>query len=188
MSRTNQKGRVSAEAQSTEYNSDVYEQAPPESHSYAKVAEFNSSTFKLGVAEVIKRVGVANHPDDMPQDFWPFEHTHIFRTRDSEGKELHTSASIGGHFHVIELEPHKDGDSKPPVIKSVSGPMVMVTKKIKGKRRQVPAPLNDYDTHTHKISYIRTDKIQARKHNAVAAMVEAQEAMKGAPPAGAAEM
>ena len=171
----------------TSFNSDIYEKLPPETHNFSKVTEFFSSTFKLGVAQVMKRIGVATHPDDAPQDFWPFEHTHIFRTRDSEGNELHTSASIGGHFHIVEYEKGND-DSKPPVIKSISEPMIMGVKKVKGRRVQTPVPMNDYDFHTHKISYIRTDKVQARKHNTLAAMVEAQEATKGAPPAGAAEL
>jgi hypothetical protein len=172
---------------------DIYETAAPTEHSFSKVQEFNSSTFKLSVAPVLKRIGMATHPDDNPQDFYDFEHTHIFRTRDSEGKKLNTTASIGGHFHLVEYEDQKDDkgntdESKPPKVKSISGPMVLVTKKIRGRKQQVAVPMNDYDHHTHKISYIRTDKVQARKHNVVAAMVEAQEAQKGAPPAGASEM
>jgi len=158
-------------------------------HSFSKLQEFKSSMFKLMPAPVLKRIGLANHPDENPQDFYPFEHTHVYRTYDSDGKQLAQSAAIGGHFHIVKLKPQGPGeDNLVPEIESISPPMVMSVKKIKGRRQQVAVELNDYDFHTHEAEYIRTDLVQARKHNVVAAMVEAQEAQKGAPPAGAGEM
>lgn len=158
-------------------------------HSFSKMQEFKSSMFKLMPSPVVKRIGLSNHPDENPQDFYPFEHTHVFRTFDSDGKQLHQSAAIGGHFHIITLKPQGAGEENlVPEIESISPPMVMTVKKIKGRRQPVATPLNDYDFHTHDVEYIRTDLVQARKHNVVAAMVEAQEAQKGAPPAGAGEM
>jgi hypothetical protein len=87
---------------------------------------------------------------------------------------------------VIEWEDNKDPEA-PPVIKSVSGPMVMGKQKIKGRIVSVPVPANDYDDHTHDVEYIRSAKISFSTTNVEAAKVMAFEASKTAPIPGVRE-
>lgn len=144
--------------------------------------------FKLTVAKVIKYEGwdeQNEHPDEHPSKFSHWEHTHPFRTYDKKGSKITTSTPIGGHFHVVEWEGGEDG--KTPIIKSVSGPMVMGKKRIKGKMVQVPVPANDYDDHTHDIEYIRSSEIIVQATNVEAAKVIAWEANKTAPIPGVQE-
>lgn len=153
----------------------------------SKTAEVFSDLYKLEVAPVIKNVGTAEKYEDDPSSFVEFEHTHPFRTRDSDGKFLSRSSSIGGHHHVLELEPNPKGSDHPPVVKSCSPPMKLVRKKIKGQWQVVDEPANDYDDHTHEVTYIRSDKTQARVQNIEAQKVIAFIGAKGSAVAGVVE-
>lgn len=152
--------------------------------SFTKTKKIVSDVFKLKSAEVIKQVGIAKHPDENPDDFRPFDHTHIFRTFDSDGKRHERCCSTAGHFHDIEWEYDKNNI---PVIKSVSGPMVMGKSRVKGRHVQVSKPANSYDDHTHDFDYLQSHEVQARRSNIEAAKVVAFEAQKGAAPKGAIE-
>lgn len=162
----------------------------PKARVFTHTVEAFSDLFKLEVAKVIKNHGVhvsGKTPDTDPEDFKAWEHTHPFRTRDSDGKSLNTSASISGHFHVVETAPNPEGAELPPIILSCSGPMIMGRTKKNGKWVQSPIPLNDYDDHTHEVTYVQSHKIQAREINIEAAAVIARVAQKGAPIAGVTE-
>lgn len=111
------------------------------------------------------------------------EHTHFFHTVDSNGKALNESATIGGHFHIIETEPTAPG--QPPKIISVSGPKKWAKKEIApGKYKKVAVDLSEYDNHTHDIEYRYSEEIQVRKSNPQAVQVQTSEAQKLAPPPG----
>lgn len=142
--------------------------------------------FKLMVAKVIKYEGwdeSNEHPDTHPQKFSTWEHTHPFRTYDKKGDKLTMCTPIGGHFHLVEWEDNADPEA-PPVIKSISGPMVMGKEKVRGRIVSKPVPANDYDDHTHDWEYLRSAKIEVGSVNVEAAAVIAREAAKTAPVQG----
>lgn len=131
--------------------------------------------FKLMSAKVIKHDSGATegaHPEAQSNEFTSYEHTHPFRTLDKQGRVQDKCVPIAGHFHLVELEPNTNPD-EPPVIKSVSPPMVMGTRKINGRVQQVPVPANEYDFHTHDVEYIRSGNFEASKLNVEAASVVA---------------
>lgn len=151
--------------------------------------EVFTDLFKLMSATVIKYEGwdeANEHPETHPNKFSHWEHTHPFRTYDKKGDRMKTCTPIGGHFHIVEWEDNADPEA-PPVIKSVSGPMVMQKQKIKGRIQMVPVPVNDFDDHTHDVEYIRSGKIQFSTTNVEAAKVVAFEASKTAPLQGVTE-
>lgn len=153
--------------------------------------EVFTDLFKLSPAPVIKYEGISEadaHPDDKrhSKDFTSWEHTHPFRTYDKKGDPQKYSTPIAGHFHIVEWGPGETPDA-PPVIKSVSGPMVMGKQKIRGRIVQMPVPVNDYDNHTHDIEYLRSSKIEFSTTNIEAAKVVAFEASKTAPIPGVSE-
>lgn len=139
-----------------------------------------SDVFKLMVANVWKQTGVAKHPDIDPMDWAEFEHTHVFRTFDSEGKKHDQCVSTGGHFHKVAWK--YVGDK--PVISSISGPMTYVQKKLRGKYQKIAVPVNDFDKHTHDFKYLKSHEVSARVENIEAVKVIALEASKGANPGG----
>lgn len=155
--------------------------------SFTGTKEVFTDLFKLMVANVIKYEGWEKpgleHPDTHPAKFGSWEHTHPFRTYDRKGDKQTTCTPIGGHFHVIEWAESADPDA-PPQIKSVSGPMVMEKKIIRGRPTNVPVPANEFDDHTHDVEYIRSSKIEFTTTNVEATKVIAYEAQKTAPIAG----
>jgi len=151
---------------------------------FTKVKKIVSDVFKLEPGEVIKQVGVEKDIDKDPESFKGFEHCHIFRTFDSDGKRHARCTSTAGHFHDIEWEYHEENK---PVIKSVSGPMVVQRKQVRGKWTQVSVPANHYDDHTHEFTYLQSHEVQARTTNIEAQKVIAFEAQKGANPGGVQE-
>ena len=150
--------------------------------------EVFTDLFKLRTAVVIKYEGWGKegeeHPETHPAKYSHWEHTHPFRTYDKKGTKQTMSTPIGGHFHVIDWDLDKDGK---PVIKSVSGPMVIEKRTIRGRKVSVPVPANDFDDHTHDVEYIRSSKIEFSTTNVEAAQVIAWEASKTAPLAGVTE-
>ena len=139
--------------------------------------------FKLETAIVTKYEGW--NPDQEPQSRFPakytnWEHTHPFRTYDKNGVKQTYSTPIGGHFHVIEWKPSED-PNEPPTIISVSGPMVMSKKRIKGQMVSVPVPANDFDEHTHEVSYLTSSEVKVSARNTEALKLIAMEAAKTAP-------
>jgi hypothetical protein len=147
--------------------------------------EIFTDLFKLRVEKVIKYEGwdeQNEHPNTHPNKFSTWEHTHPFRTFDKKGDKMNHCTPIGGHFHMVEWD--DNGADGVPTIKSVSGPMVMSKKRIRGELKTVPVPANDYDDHTHDVEYIRSCKIETSTTNIEAAKVMAYEASKTAPLSG----
>lgn len=143
----------------------------------------HSDSFKLKTAKVLKQTGVNKDPDQDPSSFTEYEHGHPFHTFDSEGKRMDRCAFIAGHTHEVKWK-MVDGV---PVIEEVGPPVVVMKKKVRGRATNVLVPANDYDDHTHEVEYLKSSKVKSRQKNAVAAVVEAIEAQKSTPPAGAQE-
>lgn len=148
---------------------------------FSKSRTIVSDVFKLQVAAVIKGLGLAKTPDENPADFHEFEHTHVFRTFDSDGKRHSNSASTAGHFHVIDWD---YDDAGKPVVKSVSGPMIMGRKLKRGSWVQEPQPVNSYDDHIHEVDYLFSNQVEARTTSLEATKLITMEAQKTAPVAG----
>lgn len=148
--------------------------------------EIWSDTFKLTVGLYVKRDGLASTPDEDPNDFVEAEHVHFYRTFDSDGKKLDRSAPMCNHFHVVKTEPNPKDPTK-PIILEVSGPMKLGKRRKQGRWVLEPVPLNDYDSHSHGVEYIKSGKVKARVTNIEAQKVLAYEFNKGAPVAGVVE-
>jgi len=141
--------------------------------------EIKSDLFKLEVAEC----NMDKSWNDVP-NLESVEHVHFYHTYDSDGRKMVKTNTVAGHFHTIEVE--DQGDNKPVKIVSVSGPMRELKKRIKGRFTKVFEPIKESleDNHTHKITYRRTEKIQARQISPNAVNIEAAEAQKTAPISG----
>lgn len=163
--------------------------APARRRNLTGLKSIFTDLYKLCVASVIKYEGWDDgkeYPDTHPEKFSTWEHTHPFRTFDKKGDRMTTCTPIGGHFHVVEWEESEHPDA-PPVIKSVSGPMVMQRQNVRGKNIMVPVPANDFDDHTHGWEYLRSAKIEVSATNFEAAAVIAQVEQKTAPLPGVSE-
>lgn len=141
--------------------------------------EFKSDLFKLEVAEC----NMDKSWNDVP-NLESVEHVHFYHTYDSDGRKMMKTNTVAGHFHVIEYV--DQGEEKPVKIVSVSGPMRELKRRIKGRFTKVNEPVADKleDNHTHKVTYRRTEKIQARQISPNAVNIEAAEAQKTAPISG----
>lgn len=142
---------------------------------YTQFSNIESDLFRLKIADAHKNVA---WDDNVRLEKVP--HVHFFRTYDSDGRKLTQSASVGGHFHVIEYDDSKDSTAK---IKSISGPMHMVKRKIKGQWKSVaePLPASLDDNHTHEFEYIMSVKLEARQQNPAAVQLIAADAIKTQP-------
>lgn len=122
---------------------------------YAGQELLNHDLFRLKNALMFRNVSYSN-----TLQLEPAEHSHFFHTIDSNGKKLPYCGAIGGHFHEMTVVESKDG-----VPQVTCGPAVRwVTKKVNGKRKQVAEPI-PYDTHTHVVEYISSERISQRKTN-----------------------
>ena len=158
-------------------------ESKPYQRNLAGTKELFTDLFKLMTAPVIKYEGwdeLNEHPDTHANKFSTWEHTHPFRTFDKKGAKMTTSTPISGHFHIVEWEENPD-PTQPPIIKSVSGPMVMGKERVRGRLVNVPVPANAFDNHTHDVEYLRSGKIEVSTVNMEAASVIAFEASKTAP-------
>lgn len=135
--------------------------------------------FKLLPTALIYDSGYENSPMLVK-----IEHSHLFHTIDSSGRNQSTCVPIGGHFHFVEVVHQKDGA---PGLK-ISGPKKWVQKKIRGTRNTervaVDVVMQDgtIDSHTHGFEYIGSEEITMRKVNVEAVKFESELAAKMAPP------
>lgn len=160
---------------------------------FSEQIEMLSHLYKLIEAPVKKFIGKGTgkneHPEATPGDFIDMGHAHIFRTLDSEGNTHVRSASLCGHYHMIELKYNDKNPEEAPEIVAMSGPMQLVPKKIKGKTVMVDEPVNHYDFHTHNVEYLKSEKIHARQKNTAAQLYIAnKESQKPSAPVGAGEV
>ena len=153
---------------------------------YTEQVETDSHLYKLLESPVKKYIGIGNpktkdgdiYPENNPELFLDMEHVHIFRTIDTDGRKHTKSVTIGGHYHVLELEFDKNDPSKAPKIVAMSGPMHAVSKKVKGRNVMADEPINHFDFHIHDVEYIMSQRIHARSSNNKAVEFLSKEANK----------
>jgi len=115
-------------------------------------ADILSDTWKLKVTTFIKR----SDRSTVSNPIWENkEHTHIYRTYDSNGKELKTSNAVGGHYHEIKTF-ERDGE----IFAECGPPIYNATYRDNNKNTRVPV-----DNHTHDMEFQGSDLIKHRKHN-----------------------
>lgn len=155
------------------------EEQTTEARQYKGSIKIESDLFKLLVEKTNKNMSFSEGSVELEA----VEHIHFWRTYDSDGRKLKYSAPIAGHFHEIEYKEMPSGRVK---IISCSGPLRMLTEKIKGKlvTHAVPLPDELEDKHTHDLKYLRSQTIAARETNSNAVNIMATEAQKTAPIAG----
>jgi len=146
-----------------------------ENRVYREQVVIETDVFKTTIGMMNKNIGTDRSPR-----LEPTEHVHFFRTYDSDGKKYTKTNSVGGHYHLVELEEQEEGPVK---ILSVSGPMRDI--KVKDRKKGLviqSAPIHEdlEDTHTHDLVYLESQKIGARIKTAAAAQFVGQEAMKTA--------
>lgn len=113
--------------------------------------EIVSDTWKLKPAKFIKRND--RSPADRP--IWEEkEHTHNFRTYDSNGRQVNKSCSIGGHYHEVRTF-EKDGE-----LYAECGPAIYN----KASRENNKNGRFPQDNHTHELEFKGSDLIKLRKH------------------------
>ncbi len=143
---------------------------------YQGTEEIDHDLFKLESATMKKNVSYTDVPD-----YEKIEHVHMFHTVDSNGRKQDASTAVGGHFHLVTVIDQANGV---PTL-DVSGPMKHVMKRVKGKKTRVAIPLTDEDedgdTHTHAVTYLKSEKIKRREANAAFASYEAEIAAKQNP-------
>lgn len=146
---------------------------------FLKDQKIPTDTYKFEVAYLLKNL--TNDVDPAPEDLIKMEHCHMYHTYNSDGKPLVRCSAVGGHFHEVELvgEP-----GKAPTVVCSSGPLQEYRAKVKGRYQKVTGPINSYDHHTHKVSYIKSREITRRKPSPEAATIQAIEANKGSAPGG----
>ena len=122
---------------------------------------------------------------DQP-DLTDVPHVHFYHTVNSTGKVQQYTAAVGGHFHEVEwrLNPETgepEAKCGPPLKKvAVPGPDGLTVHEIQeiefvdkvGKMGKRGAVLKD--THTHKMSYERTDEINSDEIRASQSAARAQ--------------
>lgn len=134
----------------------------------------DSDLFKLEVAFMQKNQSWTDIPH-----YVPTEHVHFYRTVDSRGKKLFISNEVGGHFHEVTATHLIDGT--PDLI--VSTPKKHVWKKDKkGRMQKVTVDVVD-DSHSHKSTYLRSQKVTTQEVSVEAAKFEAAVQAKMSPPA-----
>ncbi len=130
-----------------------------------------SDQFKATVEKMVRNDAFNENDERLIE----LEHTHLFRTFDSDGKRQTHAQSVGGHTHEIKWEQTPDGAAK---IVSVSPPLKPVRKKVRGKFVIEFVKANDYDHHSHEFNYVKSDQVEARRANAGAAQFIGAEAAK----------
>jgi len=111
---------------------------------YSNDLEVDTDTFKLELSYFIKNIGF----DDQAPLPTSVEHCHFFHTYDSSGKPQDKCNSVGGHWHDIKVTLDEEGN---------------LTAECSTPRSN--RPLIDNDSHVHKVTYIKSDRIQVRKLN-----------------------
>lgn len=145
--------------------------AAPQDRVYGTSREIDHDLFKLVVARMIKNVSFTDVPD-----YEKVEHVHFFHTVDSSGRPQTYCGAVGGHFHKIDvIQPRdKDGAILPgvPTIR-VSRALHWVREKVNGRFQRVAREI-EYDSHTHRVEYRGSQRIQTRETNPNFAAMQAE--------------
>jgi len=142
--------------------------------------QFYHDLFKLRVSTMLKWVGWKQdskewfkHPQtgEKNRDWLELEHTHIFHTINSNGAMQKYCAPVGGHFH--EMKVVRDPDDRSKIIEVIcdSGPLKFEKKKIAGRLEKVAVPVTEFDKHSHKTDYVRSDEIRRKELTPEAAAI-----------------
>lgn len=131
-------------------------EAPVIERRYTGQESVDSDLYKLEVAIMKKNVALRPHKEK--PDWKYFEHTHVFRTYDSAGRKQEACSPVGGHFHEVVIKSNPKGGV--PIIE-ISGPKKKITVGSGENSREEVIDVPG-DSHTHKIAYLRSDKIQKR--------------------------
>ena len=125
---------------------------------YASDQVFDHDLYKLRLANMLK-----NTSWDSRKPVWAsVEHVHFFHSITSNGKIQTHTTSIGGHCHrMIEVGKGADG------LKTYRcGPPMRLSVKIVRRKKVKEWVELSHDDHTHKVDYVRSDKVKARRLNA----------------------
>ena len=129
--------------------------------------EVHHDLYKLQVAEVVKN---SSWWSSKPT-FIGHEHTHMFHSIDSNGKEQFYSTNTAGHCHKVTFKLDSDGMVIPESI--VVGPPVRKSKngdvRLAIQHSAEGSPMK-YDDHTHDMLYIQSEVIKVRRKNEAAAI------------------
>ncbi len=142
---------------------------------YNGVGIIESDLFRLKLANAMKNIAL---PDSGQIDLEKVEHSHFWRTYDSDGKLMKYCAPVAGHFHEITFQ--EDPNGGPVKVVKVSGPMRMGQQRIRGQMRAVPIPVSEEleDNHVHETEYLKSHKVEARVTNVRAMQFIGEEAAK----------
>ena len=114
---------------------------PEPNRVFANQMTIASDLFKLEPANMSKNTSW----NDKAPILIPVEHCHFFRTYDSNGKRMDVCNHVGGHSHKVTVTVNRSGD----LIAECS-----------------PAINTKFnDSHTHAVTYLRSDKVQRRVMN-----------------------
>lgn len=102
-------------------------------------------------------------------DLVKMEHSHLYHTKNSQGRPRQYTAPVGGHFHEVTVSEDEDGN-----LVGKCGPALHeVYKKLKnGKMKKTVEPVSWYDAeremflkddHSHKITYIDSENLSPDK-------------------------
>lgn len=144
---------------------------------YRGTKEIDHDLFKLLPAEMLKNVSINPETPDLQKA----THVHFFHTVDSNGKKQLRSASVGGHFHDVEVI--EDPNGGVPKLK-ISPAKIAVRKKVRGVATIVSEPVRVYkdphsedaivDDHTHDYEYVNSCRVAMRQANVEFAKFESQ--------------
>jgi hypothetical protein len=122
---------------------------PARKRNFKRTQKLIHDLYKLHVAPALK-----NMAWDGTVNYQKVEHCHFFHSIDSKGIPQNTSASICGHFHVMEIvEPATETT---PAVYKCSPPMQWVRSRnrMNGKWEKKLQLANRDDTHTHEVQYL----------------------------------
>ena len=108
---------------------------------YSNNITVDSDLFKLEVESMQKNMGVQGQKPNIEK----IEHCHFYRTFDSSGKETKRCSFVGGHTHEMTVSTDEKGNLIAEASEALGA--------LQG------------DNHTHKVRYIKSDKIEKRRIN-----------------------
>ena len=117
--------------------------------------EFDHDLFLCEVASFNKNISF----DPKNPAFLPIAHSHMYHSHDSNGRKITKTNSVGGHFHYVEVITDEKG--------ALVGKCSVAKKEVIKAGKKVIENWGN-DSHTHEVTYIKSDRIKLRKPNAQA--------------------
>lgn len=143
---------------------------------YDAQLQIDHDLFVLEAEMMMKNIAI----QDEDPDYIKIAHQHMFHTVNSDGIDQESCAPIGGHYHKMTVVRRK---GKVPTVKCGPPIMKIAVKKGKGYITK-EVPVNDVDSHTHKVRYLKSSKVKMRTLNNAALMLQTEEEKKTAPVPG----